>query len=104
MNYKETVVSGSQYVRSDRVVINNPLEGEGDKAITFDTQTITAFGTEKITRPGVQLRALFNAETATTSFPLRNPDTDALIGASSTYTDLYVMLYSLFRDLADKQM
>ena len=103
MNYKETAVTGSEYLRSDRVTISNPLDGEGDKAITYEMQKLMTIGTEKIIRPAGQLRAVFNADTALTAFPLRNPETDALIGSNSTYQDMYVLLYSLMRDLADKE-
>ena len=106
-NYKETTVSGTSYVRAREVTVTNTLGGY--KGIMFCEEQVSVFG-EKIMREGIgAIHQEFTAENASTEFQLLNPITNEPIGATATFQDVYVLLFSLYyhvaalRDAANEQ-
>lgn len=97
-NYKETTLAGTSYVRSDTVTINNGIES---KSITFnETEVINLDNGETSSRSAGSVSEAFNPENALTEISLLNPETGADTGATMTYQDLYVAIYSLYFKLA----
>lgn len=98
-NYKETEVSGSSYVRAREVVVSNVLDGY--KGIMYVEEEVSILG-NKIMRENVgAIHQEFTAENAGTEFPLLNPITNELIGATATFQDVYVLLFSLYYHMAE---
>jgi len=97
-NYKETTLAGTSYVRSNRVTINNGIDSKG---ITFEeTEVINLDNGESISKSAGSVSEAFTTENALTSISLINPETGADTGATMTYQDLYVAVYSLYFKLA----
>lgn len=94
-NYKQTVVSGEKYIRANRVVLENPLNGI--PSALFIEEEIINIGGEIIRRPISTLSE--QMLDPTTSFNLINPVDDSIIGTSD-YQSIYVLLYSFHRHLA----
>ena len=98
-DYKETDIAGKRWQRANRVIIENPY-GQIPH-LNICEQTAVQMGDEVMTTDlGVTLSAQFD-EAA--SFPLRNPLTDELLGATATHADLQVLLYSLTRHLQEQR-
>lgn len=94
-DYKETTVDGVAWQRCKAVRIDNPRVG----AITayFDEERVVAFDTESVARDvGVVSREFSPAST----IPLLNPETLQPTGSTITHQDLYVMLFSLYIQVA----
>jgi hypothetical protein len=101
-NYKESTVAGTAYVRSNSVVIANPVEGV--RAISYyEEQVINLEGGERIIRPKGGLQEPFTTENMLSEFPLVNPETGAPVGVTMKYLDVYVALHSLYLYLAQKR-
>ncbi len=97
-NYKETNVTGTGYVRACEVTVSNVLGGY--KGIMFCEEEVSIFG-NKIMRENIgAIHQEFTAENASTEFPLLNPVTNEPIGATATFQDVYVILFSLYYHLA----
>lgn len=99
-NYKETSLEGTSYVRAANVSLINGLT---NKSITFNEEKIINLSDgDVIRKSGGSVSDEFTAENAPTSFDLLHPDTGDVVG-SATYQDVYVMLYSLYINLATKR-
>ena len=101
-NYQETEVTGTVYVRSNQIIVANPLEGV--RAISYmEEQVINLSDGEQIVRSAGGFQEPFTPENAGTVFPLVNPQTGEPLGQDMTYTGLYVALYSLYMFLAKRR-
>lgn len=97
-NYQETTLAGTAYTRANGVQVSN---GETSKSISFqEERVINLDDGEVIRKPAGQVWSPFTAENALTEFALLDPTTGADTGATMTYQDLYVALYSLYLHLA----
>ena len=95
-NYKETSVTGSEYVRCKEIVILNPLNGA--PSIQYIEEQATVLGADKvITQPIGMVSESFNPDTV---IELRNPETNELTGATVTHAEMYQMLYSAYIQVA----
>lgn len=95
-NYKETNIAGTQWKRSHRVIIDNPLN-EAPRVI-FMEQTVNAIqGGDVITRPAGNIEKVFEPHGI---INLINPLTGASTGQTITQLELQVILYSLYIQLA----
>ena len=107
MNYKETALAGTSWVRCRAITITNPLAGtEETDQRTGLLVGPTAFFTEEkvVTMDGADLRVpsgycskAFNPEDTIT---LINPETGEVTGATVTHGALYEILYSLYMQTA----
>lgn len=98
-NYKESAVTGTSWVRSYRVVIENPLNGVPN--IMFHEEEAVAVGTDVIRRHIGQVTQNFDTPSAT--FAIVDPTTGLPTGSTATHGDIYVLLSSLYLDLATKR-
>lgn len=95
-NYREQAITGSKWLRSNKVTINNPFQGIPQ--ITFSEEEITLLSDGRaVNSPAGLLEKTF--ETPEGSFNLVNPVDGSVIGTSS-YQDVYVILHSLYISLA----
>lgn len=106
MNYKESAVAGTTWVRAARATIQNPL-GENGKCIGFEEETVfTTSSGALITQPLGHLYEPFIAAgdgaNREESFALIHPETGAVLG-SATYADVQVLLHSLYYHVAAKR-
>lgn len=100
-NYQETTLAGTAYTRASEVYIINR---EDAKSIMFQEQrVVTLDDGEVIRRSAGQVVSPFTPENAGTAIPLLNPETGESLGASMTYEELYVALYSLYLKLAQER-
>ena len=100
-NYQETSVAGTSYVRCNKIDVDNK---DLFKMITFyEEQVINLNDGETVRRNIDKVSSPFSAENANTSFPILNPETGESVGATATYQDVYVTLYSLYLHLAKER-
>lgn len=94
-DYKQTTISGTSWQRSWRVECENPLQGQGQRQITFhEEQVLNAAGQAIRTQAG-SVSVQFDLQNALTAFPLLDPDSGAQLG-TATYAQVYRMLHSLY--------
>ena len=99
-NYKEESVSGTKWIRSNRVNITNPFNGM--PRVNFGEEEITVLSDGKVhTTIWDGISEEFNDPN--TQFDLVNPQTGDLLGSTATYQDVYVLLHSLYISLAKKR-
>jgi hypothetical protein len=97
-NYKERPLSGSQYTRCKRIILESP-KGGTPSANFIEEDVISAASGEVRIQSGVLSEAMANPNEA---FDLKNPINDAITG-QATYAQVYAMLYSLHRHVAAKR-
>ena len=95
-NYRETELTGSKWVRSNRVTCINPYNGT--PFISFGEEEITLLSDGRTTNaPLGEIHQDFTDPSV--EFPLLNPATGESIG-TATYGQVYVILHSLYMALA----
>ncbi len=98
-NYRASIVEGQviRWVRANKIIIENPEDGF--PSIKFVEEEITKLpDNTKLPQPlGGSL--MDTMEDPSKIITLINPGTDEVIG-STTYMELYVILYSFYRQLA----
>lgn len=97
-NYKESSVAGSVWQRAYKVIIDNVYNSV--PTVTFNEEEIISTGTTNISKHISSLVEHFNDPTK--SFPLINPLDGTEIG-TATYQDVYVLLSSLYINLANQR-
>ena len=100
-DYKETTLAGTAYTRANAITIANPRIGV--KAINFSEEQVINLGSETIVRPQGGFQEPFTTENAGTEFPLVNPLDGTPLGMTSTYTEVHVILHSLYFHLAQRR-
>lgn len=95
-DYKSTEVAGSSYKRGKKVVFYNSLDST--PAIQIEEEMIYNLNDQRISQDA----GLLSKEVSdfTQSFELRNPLDGELTGGTALYSDVYVLLYSLYWHLA----
>ena len=96
MDYKESIITGTQWTRSNIVVVNNDY-GKTPK-ITFGEETRIAIGDGSIQASTGTVMCNFDPET---TFHMLNPTTNEPTGDSVSHAALYAQLYSLYMHLAN---
>lgn len=95
--YKESSIAGTSYQRGRSMYFENPRLSTPSLLIREERVTILA--DREIIEPCGEI--LKTVDDLSVSFQMRNPQTNQLIeGATMTYQDLYVALYSLYWSLA----
>lgn len=91
-------IAGSKFLRSNGAVVSNPYNGI--PSIEFTQETIATFTDNPAgfinLGPAPSIQA--DLSVPTTSFNLLNPVDNSVIG-TSTYQNVYVLLYSLYASL-----
>lgn len=96
-NYNESNVTGTTWQRCYKIEVRNPYQGP--KGAIFLEEEVTSLANGKIIQePTTNMQELFDVPTKT--IELVNPETGDLLGNSVTYQDVYVILYSLYMQLA----
>ena len=100
-NYKESILSGSAWVRANRVILDNPY---GQIAsIRFEEEQIFATSDgDSISKPYGACQEFMTPESASTEFDITHPVTGDVLG-KSTYQEVYVLMSSLYVHLAKKR-
>lgn len=100
MNYRESDVIGVTWQRCHRIDIRNPYEEP--KFAVFLEEEITDLGNGKIVKsPAGQILADFTDPTTVVN--LINPLTGTPLNETVTYQDIYVILHSLYLQLATER-
>jgi hypothetical protein len=95
-DYRGETVAGKKWRRAHRVVIDNPYGGPA--SVSLDEQEITSIDGFPTTAKATE--TLTTMVDLATVVPLYDPTTgEAIPGASTTHLDVYVALYSLYRQL-----
>lgn len=95
--YKETTINGSSYQRGRTLVFENPINST--PSVLVVEERVTRLADRIILEPAGEIRR--SVPDLSVEFQLRNPMTNELIGGTSTYQDLYVLLFSLYWHLAE---
>jgi hypothetical protein len=91
-NYQETALTGTSHTRCCEIRIFNPYAAT--PSIAFVEQRLTALSDSKvITERGDILAPTYDAAKV---IPLRDTTTGALTGATTTFGDVYNILYSAY--------
>ncbi len=94
-DYKESEIMGTKWQRCRQVVLDNPLGVP--PTIRFDEQEILSLEGREIRRNAGSLSVPFDAER---SIALRDPATGKATGATATYGNVYLLIYSAYIDAA----
>lgn len=97
-NYKQTSGVGEAWTRAYQVIVNNQFGTT--PAITFNEEEIVSLGTTSLNKHVSHLNESFSDPSV--SFNLIHPVDGSVIG-TATYQDLYILLSSLYSNLADKR-
>lgn len=104
-DYAESPITGTQWQRAARVVIENPRNGT--PAVTFVEERALQLGDEVLLTPVGNLVEPFiqsgNGANVEEEFALRNPLDGSLLGVTATYGELQVLLFSLYYHVAAKR-
>lgn len=96
INYLEQSVAGTKWRRYASVSVSNPYGGL--PAIHIGAEDVALMGDDPV--PVVLSRAPIVAQFDPAGvIPLRNPETGELIGATMTQAEIYMVLYSVCREL-----
>ncbi|MNL06078.1 hypothetical protein D3C87_1267040 [compost metagenome] len=99
MNYKETQIDGSSYVRCTRVVVDNGIDGS--KSISFAEEQVISIVDEVIRRPIGNL-SLSLTDSMGDSFDVLNPETGEVTGLM-TFEQAYAVVHSAYMHAANKR-
>ncbi len=95
--YKESIAVGTSYQRGRSLYFENPKSSV--PSLLIREERITTLADRVITEPCGEI--LKTVDDLSVQFQMRNPQTNELIeGATMSYQDLYVALYSLYWALA----
>lgn len=97
-DYKESQVAGKKWQRCYRIDLQNNA-GAMPCAIFFEEERFIV-GDETLSRNVGQMQVNFDQPLK--AFPLLNPADDTVIGQAQ-HQDVYVLLYSLYRAIADER-
>ena len=97
MNYKETTVAGTSWVRSNFVTVHNPLGGTG--TIRFNEERVIVLGDRSISEPAGSVQERLTEDKRSKVFDLKHPETLEVVG-QATYEQVYLLLHSLYLHLA----
>ena len=106
MNYKETSLAGTSWVRCRAITITNPLAGTEELDHTGQPIGPTAHFTEEkvVTMEGADLRipagSCSKPFSPTDTITLLDPATGEATGATVTHAALYGILFSLYMQTA----
>jgi hypothetical protein len=101
--YKETSGTVQQYNRAFRIIINNSYNEEPNIVIEEEiiSEDDKGRASHKIHRT---LQEVFTQAKANTRIPLLHPVTgESINGEDASYTDVYILLRSLYLKLAQEQ-
>lgn len=91
-NYRESAVSGIEWIRCGAVQITNPYQIV--PAVTFvEERVLSIVGNDPIFSSAGSITVPFDAAKV---IPLINPETGAPTGASVTYGEAYAILFSAY--------
>lgn len=91
-DYNESTVTGHTWQRCHQVVVENPRNAA--PSVRFDEERVLALnGGAELRQPAGTLAVLFDPATV---IPLRDPSTGEPTGATATYGEAYVLLYSAY--------
>ena len=98
--YQQTHVTGEQWLRAKRIVIDNPLDGL-PTARFVEERVVNIAGGGQFRRDAGVLEVPATQESATQVIPLVNPETGEPTGESLTYLEAQVVLHSAYLHFAD---
>lgn len=96
-DYRETSIAGTSYTRGRSLYFENPANS--NPSLLIREETVINLADRTIYEPAGEIRKVVTD--LSVEFPLRNPLTNEVIeGATMSYQDLYVGLFSLYWHLA----
>ena len=95
--YNQSSITGDKYTRAREVRIVNASR---PRSISFMEEDVFVVDGKQIVTQAGSLSEMFTEANANTSFALLNPLDGTPLGASMTFQELYVALYSLYIDRA----
>jgi hypothetical protein len=101
LKYKEASVSGNTWVRSNRVTIDNPLNGT--PTILYGEEIVYEIGDDVIKTQTSGLDKQLTVDNAFTEFQVLNTETNEEIGQVATYYQVRQLLHSLYVHLAKER-
>jgi hypothetical protein len=101
-SYKETNVAGKSYQRCRSLYFENPKGAE--PSVLLREERVTSLGDRISYEHAAEIIETFKRDEFGTEVQLYNPETDEPIaGKTTTYADIHIALFSLYRHLADKR-
>ena len=96
-NYQESTVTGTTWKRCNKIEIRNPYQGQ-KLAIFLEEEVTSLTDGRVIQEPSTNIQEPFSDPTK--EIVLLNPETGQPLNNTITYQDVYVILYSLYMQLA----
>ena len=100
--YQQTHVTGEQWLRAKRIVIDNPLDGVPIARFAEEV-IVNIAGGEQFRRDVGVLEVPAGEEMLDEVIPLVDPETGEPTGESLTYAEAQVVLHSAYLHFADKR-
>jgi hypothetical protein len=99
-NYQESTVTGTTWKRCNKIEIRNPYQGA--KLAIFLEEELTSLANGKIIQePSTNIQESFSDPAKVVE--LVDPTTGASLGNTVTYQEIYVILHSLYMQLANER-
>jgi hypothetical protein len=99
-SYQESTVTGTAWKRCNKIEIRNPYQGQ--KLAIFLEEELTSLANGKIIQePSTNIQEPFADPTKIVE--LVDPTTGTPLGNTVTYQEIYVILHSLYIQLADER-
>lgn len=99
-NYRQRSISGDEWRRCVRIIGDNVFQQIPELAFVEEDIELKVDG--RITKIPVGLRIRASMRTPDKVINLISPEDDSPLGKSVTLQDLFVILYSTYRQLADE--
>lgn len=99
-DYRETTETTKSWRRAFAVHLSNPLDNPAGRGIVFEEEDVILRAEATTT---IVVGSVSGAFIPTETFPLLNPETGEPLGVKSSHLDVYVLLNSLYADLATKR-
>lgn len=96
-DYRESTSTTKSWRRAYSVRLDNPINDPNERSVVFSEEDVVEMGDRTITTPVSTVRSGFTPEA---TFELVNPLTGELLGQTVSHQELYIMLASLYLDLA----
>jgi len=87
----QTAIVGSSWVRTNKIVVDNPHNGTPE--ITYQVERAYNFADGVITKPLPEINRVFDPSRVV---PIRNPADGELTGGTITLGEVYALIYSAF--------
>ncbi len=101
VKHNQRTIEGESWTRANRIVIENP--NDAIPSVTFVQEMMIEMGGITVSKPIENMYVNFTPDVMTEQFPLINPVTGELTGATISYAEIYAILFSAYEHAIQKK-